>query len=293
MPVKQAAAAGVHHSPQIVIGSVAPLGIQHQRPDVLQRGKHHSKPSVSEDSQVSSATQLQAPGSHAANAARQHEHEDEVTSPHMGSTASHHAALQGQPMQPSRHASAQAQPMQLDDSHQHGTQAQMDIDSPPEPDSTSSLVSGGMVIPQGTVPKCSWPKAGAGGANVRQQHAGGSDLSDAALLERLDTGYEASASSQSAAQASETHTHSTPHSPAQHVLAQPQGQFGEGLAQGSQAGLWQGQVQPPGGPGSPIHHAASTAAMLALAQQASQSAAVGLQQSKRKHTGTAIICAFL
>ena len=175
--------------------------------EILQRGKHHSKPSMSEDSQLSSATHMGPTRSHAAGADRQHEdEEDEVTSPqHMGSHTGTNGAHQGQPMQLGSHAAPFPQPMQLDSPYQQAdAHTQMDTDSHSEAGHSPSSSSHGGLLSQGVpAPKCSWQKASAVGAHARQHHAAGVDMSDAALLDRLDANHHASVSSRPAAQASD------------------------------------------------------------------------------------------
>lgn len=305
----------------------------------VQKVKHHVKPSVSQDSQLSSATALH---SHAAvgqqpgqQPGQWGQDEEEVTSPLQ--LGSHAESVGGDP--PLTPAPLQAQPMQLDSTHH---QTDMDIDSPADSNIGQTAMAegdheghaeGGYSGPSCAWPKagtaassdsctwpkagtaaaansCAWPKTGASFTSPKEYHA--ADFTDHSMQERLEAGRHATVSDQPAthdSQASGVHTHSMTHSPAASFLEE-QGQYAAALRQhatspghhgsalrhhgsalgqhgtgpGQQAALWQGQLGEPGSPGAPMQLAASTAAMLSLAQQANQSGG-SVQHSKRKQAG--------
>lgn len=175
----------------------------------MQKPKHHSRPSVSQDSQLSSATALGHPHSHAALTQQQESQgEEEVTSPLQ--LGSHAAAGAGPHAKP--YALPESQPMQLDTASEH--QTDMELDSPADPNASQTPIAASynaVGSDQGYVASCGWAKgfsnvevnrndwAKAGSSfNNPQQHASADYVgSSNSPQERRNAGQYASVSDQS------------------------------------------------------------------------------------------------
>lgn len=267
----------------------------------MQKPKHPAKPSVSQDSQLSSTTALH-PHSHAAHAQQQNrQEEEEVSSPlQLGNIMTPHMATgqHAQSLVPS-----ESQPMQLDTDTEQNTDMEVD--------STADVNAAHMQVPalhsatqsdQGYAARCGWPQGRShaepdrcdwpqGGSHT------GTDCCDwpkavqsfsipmqqhAAMQGRGDAGQHATVSGQSV-----SHELGLPdgnmHSGGSPVPSMHEGQHGAALGQHGHTGLWQGQLGDGASQIVPTQLAASPAALLSLMQQAN------VPQGKRKQAGTIVM----